>query len=150
MKTRRFTLPSRLLVIAIAACSFLALAVPAEAASTKTELTAIWHVNRARTLNRIPKLTISPGLTNLARKHSCTMAVQQKLYHQTNLTSKVTYWRYLGENVGVSWNMDQLTVAFMKSPKHRANILNRNYREIGIGICRDKYGNYWETQIFRG
>ena len=150
MKSRRFALLSRLLILAVACCAFLAIAVPADAAITSYEKDATGRVNWSRYTNHVKTIGIADGLAWLARQHSCEMARNQKLYHSTNLTSKVSNWTYLGENVGVSWSLWDVHQAFMKSPKHRANVLNTHYREVGIGVCRDKYGNFWITQIFRG
>ena len=40
----------------------------------------------------------------------------------------------------------------MRSPGHRANILNKDYKELGVGYCRKEgteYTHYW-IQMFRG
>jgi uncharacterized protein YkwD len=36
----------------------------------------------------------------------------------------------------------------MRSPAHRANILNPAYRQVGVGIVRAN-GRLWITQVFR-
>ena len=56
---------------------------------------------------------------------------------RTGYTSRARSWS-LGENI--AWGSGRLATAaqihrsWMKSPAHRANILQRSFREIGIGI----------------
>ncbi|MCL2847224.1 MAG: SafA/ExsA family spore coat assembly protein [Firmicutes bacterium] len=38
--------------------------------------------------------------------------------------------------------------AWMNSPGHRANILNPNFNQMGVGIARDNRGNLFWTQMF--
>ncbi|NYC93835.1 uncharacterized protein YkwD [Clostridium acetobutylicum] len=37
---------------------------------------------------------------------------------------------------------------WMNSPGHRANILGRQYREIGVGAARSRSGKIYWTQVF--
>ena len=44
-------------------------------------------------------------------------------------------YRFAGENLAEGYNSAETVIAaWMVSPSHRANILNRNYKEIGIAI----------------
>jgi len=57
-------------------------------------------------------------------------------------------YRYAGENIAYGQRTPQAVVnAWMNSSGHRANILNANYTQIGVGYVAD--GNYW-TQMFIG
>ena len=48
-------------------------------------------------------------------------------------------YRAAGENLARNFNTDEaMVVAWMKSPKHRENIVNCKYKDIGIGR-RDDY-----------
>ena len=59
----------------------------------------------------------------------------------------ITY-RYAGENIAKGQKTPQAVVtAWMNSSGHRANILNANYKKIGVGYVAN--GNYW-TQMFIG
>ena len=43
-------------------------------------------------------------------------------------------WDYIGENLAQDFTTDlDAFIALMGSPRHRFNILNKNYSEIGIG-----------------
>ncbi len=54
-------------------------------------------------------------------------------------------YRYVhaGENLAVHFSDSKEVVeAWMQSPTHRANIVNQNYREIGVGTARGTYEGY--------
>ena len=76
------------------------------------------------------------------------MAARSTLFHNPNLTTDVRNWRYVGENVG--YGPDALSVhrAFMHSTHHRANILDRDYTQLGIGAVVVN-GRVWVAQVFR-
>jgi uncharacterized protein YkwD len=48
-------------------------------------------------------------------------------------------WR-VGENLAYEWGENAtpaaIVRAWMRSPDHRANLLSRRYREIGVGVAR--------------
>ena len=50
---------------------------------------------------------------------------------------------YAGENLAVHFtDSSKVVEAWMASPTHRDNIMNANYREIGIGTARGRYEGY--------
>ena len=59
----------------------------------------------------------------------------------------------LGENLaGGQRTPKQVVEAWMDSPTHRANILNKDFRELGVVYyyqANSKYKHYW-VQHFRG
>jgi len=57
-------------------------------------------------------------------------------------------WRKLGENVGYGSSVDVVQGAFMNSPGHRANILDRTFNNVGIGVTVDGNGRRWVVQEF--
>lgn len=58
-------------------------------------------------------------------------------------------YRTAGENIAMGQRTAQEVVtAWMNSPGHRANILKRDFTEIGVGLAKDG-SNYW-TQMFIG
>lgn len=67
----------------------------------------------------------------------------------TALTEQGVSFRRSGENI--AWGQKtpkQVMNAWMNSDGHRANILSRNYENIGIGYYQDENGvNYW-VQLF--
>ena len=59
-------------------------------------------------------------------------------------------YRYAGENLAGAPGTDIAHTNLMNSPGHRANILNGNYREVGIGIINGgPYGKMF-VQMFIG
>lgn len=61
--------------------------------------------------------------------------------------------RTLGENIAAGSATPEAVVdQWMHSPGHRANILNKDFKELGVGYCRKdgtEYTHYW-IQMFRG
>ena len=61
--------------------------------------------------------------------------------------------RTLGENIAAGNATPEAVVdQWMHSPGHRANILNKDFKELGVGYCRKEgteYTHYW-IQVFRG
>jgi hypothetical protein len=77
------------------------------------------------------------------------MARTDDLYHNPNLGSAVRNWQAVGENVGRGGDVPSLHQAFMNSPSHRANILDRDFTEVGVGTYVDGNGILWVTEVFR-
>lgn len=101
-------------------------------------------------------------LRKAARRHSWRMANHNVLSHQLirepSLGVRITNagyvnWRIVGENLamssryGYAWTPRQVVRAWMRSPGHRANILNCKYRHIGVGLVK-RNGLRWWTQDF--
>jgi uncharacterized protein YkwD len=107
-------------------------------------------LNRARARRGLPKLRVSRRLGHAARNHSADMARRGYFSHQSrsgaSFLDRIRRAGYLrrarswvvGENI--AWGTGQLATpraivrAWMNSHGHRANILNRRFREIGVGI----------------
>ena len=59
-------------------------------------------------------------------------------------------WHIWGENVGYTpQDVTSIQEAFMGSPPHRSNILNRGFRQVAIGTVRVD-GTLWVTVFFYG
>jgi uncharacterized protein YkwD len=121
-------------------------------AVTDTERAMVRLVNRSRRNHGISGLNIAPGLSGAAHRHSARMARRGQLYHSCLtclLNGYGVSWRIAGENVGYGSTLRAIHRAMLRSTKHRANILRRGYRRIGIGVVR-RNGRYWVTEIFFG
>jgi uncharacterized protein YkwD len=57
---------------------------------------------------------------------------------------------YAGENLAKNTNAGAAHTALMNSPGHKANILNANFTNIGIGVATAKDGSKIYTQMFIG
>lgn len=138
------------LVITLVA-SFLAMLVPtsAEAAvdgSAESQFVAL--LNQERAARGLPKLAVASDLVSVARKHSARMASSGELYHNPNLGSDVSGWQKVGENVGRGPSVSTIHDAFMNSSGHRANILDGDWTEVGVGV-EVVDGRVWVTEVFR-
>jgi uncharacterized protein YkwD len=96
------------------------------------------------------KLRLRPKLTRLARRHSRAMAAEGTIFH-SDLGDTVSglSWSIAGENVGMGPSIRGLHNAFMESPGHRANVLERRYRRVGVGVVRSDRTIY-VTVLFLG
>lgn len=118
------------------------------AGANSVEDTFTDRLNNARSSRGVPQLTTRSHLVAVAREQAARMAGQSKLYHNPSLTSDVNNWRWVGENVGYGPDALTVHVAFMNSPAHKANILDRDYTEVGIGaVVRN--GRVWVAEVFR-
>ena len=101
-------------------------------------------------------LKASPKLFQAARAHSENMANQSKLEHELDgkrVADRVRALRYsykmCGENIAWnSQNPEQVVKCWMDSPGHRANLLMKDYTEIGIGVAKNDKGEPYWTQVF--
>ena len=118
------------------------------AADVSDEATFTSRLNDERTSRGLAPLTVRSDLVAVAREQAARMAASSTLAHNPNLTSDVQDWRWVGENVG--YGPDALTVhaAFMGSPGHKANILDTDYTEVGIGTVTAG-SRVWVAQVFR-
>lgn len=105
--------------------------------------------NAERSSRGLRPYTVASDLAAVARRHSERMAAKQSLYHNPNLGSEVSGWQVVGENVGSGGSVDSIHQALMDSPAHRANILAKDYTQIGVGTVTDANGVIWVTQVFR-
>ncbi|MEO8686957.1 MAG: CAP domain-containing protein [Solirubrobacteraceae bacterium] len=106
--------------------------------------------NAERARHGLPQLTENPRLRRAAARHTVHMLAAHFFDHttpagativdrfrRTGYTSHTRGWS-IGENI--AWGTGRLATAaqiqrsWMNSPGHRANILQRAFREIGIGI----------------
>ena len=153
-------LPRRHLLIAGLIAASLSLAVPAaasacpnaNAAPTAVSLDVVEQatyclINRERTTRGIRKLRRNARLDLASARHARSMAARDFFEHG-NFVGRIRSANYLrgargwklGENI--AWGSGRLGTpaeivdAWMNSSGHRANILKRTFREIGIGIAR--------------
>jgi uncharacterized protein YkwD len=118
-------------------------------------------VNQQRTAANCPALVPNDTLMRIAQEHSQDMA-SRDFFNHTGSDGRSPYqrmrdagydYRRAAENIaaGVT-DPAQVVDLWMGSPGHRANILDCELREIGIGYVEDpgdplNYGSYW-TQDF--
>lgn len=120
----------------------------AQASSSSSERSFVSSINDARHDAGRRALSTSSDLTAVARDWAERMASSNTLKHNPNLTSQVRGWRYVGENVGVGGDVASLHRAFMNSAPHKANILDGDYTQIGVGVAMG-HGRMWVVEVFR-
>jgi uncharacterized protein YkwD len=122
-------------------------ATPAHAASSSASY-FVSAINAQRSAHGRAKLVVSAEMTWAAQRWAAAMARSNRLYHNPRLASSVSNWRVLGENVGVGPSASSLEAAFYASPEHRANMLDREYTEIGVAVVVVN-GRMWVAEEFR-
>lgn len=126
-----------LLIILLVGASELSAAVATEFhAAQEAELTRLLNDERAR--RGLPRLATSDALRTIARRQSQRMAMRGNIFHNQRLREDIESvfpdWSSLAENVGVGPSVPSVHNAFMASPGHRANILDPDFRWLGVGI----------------
>ena len=98
-------------------------------------------VNAARAQHGLQPLTQAPGTTAVAAGWTQHLADTRALSHNGLLGRQLEVhgsraWRTYGENVGMGAadDPDALFTAYWNSPEHRANILNGDYRYVGVAV----------------
>ena len=119
---------------------------PAMATGTAPERQLQRLTNRARIARDIPVVHTGWRLKRAARAQARRMAGAYRIYHSTG-SYDFRGRRCFGQNVGVTLDIPKLHRAFMRSPAHRSNILNRCFRRVGIGIVHSR-GFYWAVVNF--
>jgi uncharacterized protein YkwD len=123
------------------------------AAASEQEL--FLSVNRARAAQNAPLLQWNDGLAQAARKHASIMAQHGAAQHgfpgEPALAARVTQagvrFSWLSENVCQGNSYVAIEMQFMKSPNHRANILDPDMNAVGIGVI-ERNGQLYAVEDF--
>src|SRR5581483_10956797 len=119
----------------------------AEPQSEEAQFIAL--TNQLRVSKGLVPLAPDGQLTNVARAWSAQMASSGTLAHNPNFAAQMgSGWRKLGENVGVGASVDWLQQAFINSPHHYENLVDPDFRMIGVGVVDTADGNIWVTVDF--
>lgn len=111
--------------------------------------------NRERLAHGLPALRWNDALAVAARKHASEMARKDELCHQfpgePSLPSRArqagAHFVWLSENVALGPNPSLIHAEFVKSPRHRANILDTDMNVMGIGIV-ERNGQLFAVEDF--
>jgi uncharacterized protein YkwD len=104
--------------------------------------------NQNRQAEHLAVLTVNPLLNEVAQLKADDMAAKGYFAHTSPDGKAPWYWfkqvgynySYAGENLAVDFTDSQdVTVAWMNSPEHRANILKDAYTEVGTGVATGTY-----------
>lgn len=125
-------------------------AAPTSGAATRK--TVLCLINLTRAAHGAGPLKLNTRLTRAARRHSGDMVRRHYFSHTSKggatMSSRILRTRYvsraqayaLGENIawgaGEAATPAQIMKSWMASAGHKQNLLDRGYREIGIGVVR--------------
>ncbi|HYG74296.1 MAG TPA: CAP domain-containing protein [Planctomycetota bacterium] len=130
--------------------------IAADATPSPEEQALIDATNQQRMNEGLEPLKANETLMKAARDHSANMAKQNILSHELDgkgAEDRIKELGYefftVGENVAYNDASPQAAVdSWMQSPGHRANILKRDFTEIGVGIVKNEQGEPYYTQVF--
>lgn len=111
--------------------------------------------NEERAQAGIAKLEADERITQAAREHARRMAERGELSHQfpnelplmQRLAQSDLRFNAAAENVSSSESAADSHAGIMRSPPHRANLMNPRYNAVGVGVVR-RGGLIYVTQDF--
>ena len=123
--------------------------------STATETVYLVNIERAKA--GLPTLTIDAPLSKIATLKSEDMVTNDYFSHTSptygapwDMAKEFGYsYRSFGENIAYGQRTpEEVVTAWMNSPGHKANILNKQYTNIGAGIAKDANGRIYWVHMF--
>lgn len=132
---------------------------PTSAPSSEREMEkeVLSLVNSVRAENGLSALSWAEDVANVARAHSSDM-ITRGFFSHTNpdglspfdrLRNNGISYRTAAENIAYGQrSASEVMNSWMNSSGHRANILNKNVTEIGVGAVKAQNGTIYWTQMF--
>ena len=123
---------------------------------TADEAKAFQLLNADRAANGLPALKINTSLVRLAENYGQDM-INRNYFSHYNPEGQSPFDRMkqagisysaAGENLAINSSVTAAETAFMNSSGHRANILNSNYTDVGIGVRTNTAGSVYVVQEF--
>jgi uncharacterized protein YkwD len=164
MATPRRACLALLLLLALAAVALSTAQAGALAASplatiSRVESTIVHCTNRQRAAHGLPALRRNGVLRHAAKYHARNMLrysffAHRDVFGNTPVDRVARFgrrgsFRWIGENIAVGyWSPTEACRAWMASPDHRANILDRRFTMIGVGYARTAGGRTYYVQDF--
>jgi uncharacterized protein YkwD len=106
---------------------------------TSGESQIVEQTNTARLEAGAAPLIVDCRLMGSARRHAQRMAAAASMFHSAGVAENVATGQPFASDAVVVW---------LRSPGHRANILNRGYRRIGVaGVVGPDGRTYWVQQF---
>lgn len=95
-------------------------------------------------------------LTTTAQLHAEWMAINDNMSHNEGRITVADRakaqgyaWNYVGENIAMGYpDAKSVFQGWMKSPGHKANILNKNYQDVGFGLAKSSHGSLYWCAVF--
>ena len=125
------------------------------------EKEAFEFINKKRADIGLEPLVWNDELAAVARLHSQDMADQKYFSHRGSNGSMVDdradkmgvkNWSAIGENIAFERGFDDAANfavdRWMESPAHKQNLLDKRWKETGMGVAILPDGTYYFTQVF--
>jgi uncharacterized protein YkwD len=112
-------------------------------------------VNAERKRAGAPPLRPNGRLDQAAQRHAQDMLARHYFAHESPEGHTVRErardagydWRAIGENIAEGQlSVDEVMDTWMHSPPHRKNILDRDFKELGVGLALGRSGNEWQVE----
>jgi uncharacterized protein YkwD len=135
------------IVLALSLMAFGTAATPASALPSGRVGSTLKLLNRERAQHGLPAFRLDSRLSTAAKRHAQDMVRRDYFSHDApggvDFVDRIRRTGYAASSLGenLAWGSGSLaspasTVrSWMNSPGHRANILNRRFRAVGIGIA---------------
>jgi uncharacterized protein YkwD len=123
------------------------------ALNSTAETSHVRRINNARSSRGIATLPVRDCIRKVARAWSLKMCREGRLYHNPNYVRQIanncgSNWKRMGENVGRGASELSIYNAFWNSSGHRANMLNREFNRLGVGIYQAGNGTMFIAQNY--
>jgi uncharacterized protein YkwD len=142
--------PRRVLILTAMIAVAWTLCGKAQSASlTRKESILLKVMNDVRGTTGLRPLRVDPRLERAARAHSETELRMQSMFHG-NFAGRIRRVGVRAPKIGenLAWGTGTLARAraivnlWLESPEHRANLLYRGYRTVGVGVMRGSFQGY--------
>jgi len=149
-----FLYSASLLAVKIALISLVLILPATDFFSSITANRLVSLINQERQSRNLPALALNDSLNSVAGLKVNDMATQGYFEHTSPTGITPWFWFkqigynyvFAGENLAMGFTeTDDVFTAWMNSPTHRANILNPNFREMGLAVGTGNIQNRQET-----
>lgn len=130
--------------------------IPSPVFSDQSDEPIINTINNIRVSRGLNRLSGDPAAASTAKKHAAELARRHTLSHRGLDGSRVVE-RYrnaggtglsAGENLGAGDSIQVIIDAWMNSPSHRDNLLNKDWNAVGIGSSQLQGGRIVLVAVF--
>jgi uncharacterized protein YkwD len=123
---------------------------------TDDEKAIVDATNAERKKAALPELKVNEKMVEAARSHAANIAKQDILEHTLDgktagdRVKEVGFrFRHTGENIAHNQKTTQEVLeSWMNSDGHKANILSKDYEEIGAAVTKNDKGERYWVQVF--
>ena len=132
----------RLLLICLIAAWPVAIPTPASASSASARMHDA--INRARVARGLRPLRHAPILSRSASIYARSLVSHRGFSHSGGFLGSRTFRtrsEVLALQTGGTVNVRRVLSAWLRSPGHRAVLLNRRFRYLGVGLATGRYGS---------